>query len=190
MAPAAPITARLPNFGLAGKEKSPARARSRERGSTTASCAPSASSGPTAARGARQPSHRFSVFVGLGLRNQRSQLVDEEALARPIPGTSSSSSSATSGAAAWVTKVGGRPCSIVSLVTTHLETSRREGSSNWTSSSVSSRIERRPRAPVSRSSALSAIAPSESSWKLSSISSNSKKRWNWLISALRARSGS
>ena len=76
-------------------------------------------------------------------------------------------------------------CSIVSRVTTHLETSRREGSSNWTSISVSSRIERRPRAPVSRSSALSAIAPSESSWKLSSISSNSKKRWNWRVSALR-----
>ena len=48
------------------------------------------------------------------------------------------------------------PFSIVSRVTTHFLTSRREGSSNWTSSSTSSMIERRPRAPVSRSSALSA----------------------------------
>ena len=86
---------------------------------------------------------------------------------------------------ASVTSVGARPFSIVSRVTTHFVTSRREGSSNWTSSSVSSRIERRPRAPVSRSSALSAIAPSESSAKTSSMSSNSKKRWNCRVSALR-----
>src|ERR1700760_3469232 len=80
---------------------------------------------------------------------------------------------------ASVTRVGRRPSVIVSLVTTHLVTSRREGSSNWTSSRVSSRIERRPRAPVSRSRALSAIASRLSSAKTSSMSSNSKKRWNW-----------
>ena len=46
-------------------------------------------------------------------------------------------------------------------------------------------IERRPRAPVSRSIALSAIASSESGAKTSSMSSNSKSRWNCLVSALR-----
>ena len=74
--------------------------------------------------------------------------------AKPTPPASSSPGSSF---AASVTSVGLRPFSIVSLVTTHFFTSRREGSSNWTSSRVSSRIERRPRAPVSRSIALSAI---------------------------------
>ena len=60
-------------------------------------------------------------------------------------------------ATASVTSVGVRPFSTVSFVTTHFLTSRREGSSNCTSSRISSMIERRPRAPVSRSSALSAI---------------------------------
>ena len=46
-------------------------------------------------------------------------------------------------------------------------------------------IERRPRAPVSRSSAFSAIATSASSEKTSSIPSKQKKRWNCLTSALR-----
>ncbi len=46
-------------------------------------------------------------------------------------------------------------------------------------------IERRPRAPVSRSIALSAIASSESGAKTSSMSSNSKRRWNCLVSAFR-----
>ncbi|HWC45666.1 MAG TPA: ATP-dependent Clp protease ATP-binding subunit ClpX [Casimicrobiaceae bacterium] len=49
-----------------------------------------------------------------------------------------------------VTSVGFRPFSIVSFVITHLETSLRDGSSNITSSSAFSMIERRPRAPVSR----------------------------------------
>jgi len=39
-------------------------------------------------------------------------------------------------------------------------------------------IERSPRAPVSRSSAFSAIEFSESSAKTSSIPSKEKKRWN------------
>ena len=46
-------------------------------------------------------------------------------------------------------------------------------------------IDRSPRAPVSRSSALSAIDPSESSEKTSSIPSKLKNRWNCLTSALR-----
>ena len=46
-------------------------------------------------------------------------------------------------------------------------------------------IERRPRAPVSRSSAFSAIATSASSEKTSSMPSKEKKRWNCLTSALR-----
>ena len=61
------------------------------------------------------------------------------------------------------------PSRIVSFVITHLETSLRDGSSNITSSSAFSMIERRPRAPVSRSSALSAISQSASSVKTSSI---------------------
>ena len=70
---------------------------------------------------------------------------------------------------ALVTSVGLRPFEIVSFVITHLETSLREGSSNITSSSALSMIERSPRAPVSRSSALSAISQSASSVKTSSI---------------------
>ena len=81
----------------------------------------------------------------------------------------------TSGAAS-VTSVGDRPFSIVSFVTTHFLTSRREGSSNCTSSSVSSMIERRPRAPVSRASAFSATETSASSEKTSSMPSKEKKR--------------
>ena len=46
-------------------------------------------------------------------------------------------------------------------------------------------IDRRPRAPVSRSSALSATDSSASSEKTSSIPSKLKKRWNCLTSALR-----
>ena len=46
-------------------------------------------------------------------------------------------------------------------------------------------IDRRPRAPVSRSSALSATETSASSEKTSSMPSNWKKRWNCLTSALR-----
>ncbi len=46
-------------------------------------------------------------------------------------------------------------------------------------------MERRPRAPVSRSSALSATALSESCVKTSSMSSKAKKRWNCLTIALR-----
>ena len=68
-----------------------------------------------------------------------------------------------------MTSVGLRPLRIVSLVITHLETSLREGSSNMTSSRSSPTIERRPRAPVLRSSALSAISQSASSVKMSSI---------------------
>ena len=60
---------------------------------------------------------------------------------------------------------------IVSRVITHFETSLREGSSNITSSSAPSMIDRSPRAPVSRSSALSAISQSPSSVKTSSIES-------------------
>ena len=71
------------------------------------------------------------------------------------------------------------------MVTTHFFTSRRDGSSNWTSSRVSSSIERRPRAPVSRARALSAMEVSDSSAKTSSIPSNWKKRANCLTSALR-----
>jgi len=41
-------------------------------------------------------------------------------------------------------------------------------------------IERRPRAPVSRSRPFSATAPSESSAKTSSMPSKEKKRWNCL----------
>jgi len=84
-----------------------------------------------------------------------------------------------------MTAGGLRPRSIVSLVTTHFLTSRREGSSNCTSSRISSMIERSPRAPVSRSSARSAIDASASSEKTSSIESKEKKRWNCLTSALR-----
>ena len=54
-------------------------------------------------------------------------------------------------AAPLVTSVGLRPFEIVSFVITHLETSFRDGSSNITSSSALSMIERSPRAPVSRS---------------------------------------
>ena len=42
------------------------------------------------------------------------------------------------------------PFEIVSFVITHLETSLRDGSSNMTSSSAASMMERSPRAPVSR----------------------------------------
>ena len=84
-----------------------------------------------------------------------------------------------------MTSVGLRFFSTVSLVTTHLVTSPRDGSSNCTSSRISSRIERSPRAPVSRSSARSAIEPSASSAKCSSMPSKLKKRWNCLTSALR-----
>ena len=68
-----------------------------------------------------------------------------------------------------MTSVGLSPFSIVSFVITHLETSFRDGSSNITSRSAVSMIERNPRAPVSRSSALSEIVQSASSVKTSSI---------------------
>ena len=61
------------------------------------------------------------------------------------------------------------PFEIVSFVITHLETSLRDGSSNITSSSAVSMIERRPRAPVSRSSAFSEIDQRASSVKTRSI---------------------
>ena len=70
-----------------------------------------------------------------------------------------------------VTSVGLMPLEIVSFVITHLETSLRDGSSNITSSSAPSMIERKPRAPVSRSSAWSEISHSASSVNTSSISS-------------------
>ena len=72
---------------------------------------------------------------------------------------------------ALVTSVGFRPFEIVSFVITHLETSLRDGSSNMTSRSAFSMIERRPRAPVSRASALSAISQRASSRNSSSIES-------------------
>src|SRR5581483_2288234 len=82
-----------------------------------------------------------------------------------------------------VTSVGRIPWEIVSLVITHFVTSRRDGSSNITSRSAPSMIERNPRAPVSRSSALSAISQSASSVKTSSIPSYPKKRWYCFESA-------
>src|SRR5215208_2029453 len=123
--------------------------------------------------------HESSLFDAL--RVAHDPTCDEEcAYADSATAWSSPSSFAAS-----VTSVGFRPFSIVSLVTTHFLTSRREGSSNWTSSRVSSRIERRPRAPVSRRIALSAIECSESSAKTSSIPSKEKNFWNCLTSALR-----
>src|SRR5262249_26918610 len=82
---------------------------------------------------------------------------------------SSARSSGRSSAPALVTSVGLRPRSMVSFVITHLETSRREGSSNITSRSAFSMIDRRPRAPVSRASARSAIDHSASSVKTRSM---------------------
>src|SRR3954453_14004790 len=96
---------------------------------------------------------------------------------------SSASWSSSMSAPALVTSVGFRPFSIVSFVITHLETSFRDGSSNITSSSAFSMIERRPRAPVSRWSALSAIDQSASSVNTRSMSSYAKKRWYCLVSA-------
>ena len=74
---------------------------------------------------------------------------------------------------------------MVSRVTTHLRTSSRDGSSNITSSRAASMIDRRPRAPVSRSSARSAMACSDSSLNTSSASSYEKNRRYCLVSALR-----
>src|SRR5688572_6117013 len=88
-------------------------------------------------------------------------------VAQPVPSATAPRSSSSSGTPC-VTSVGLMPFAIVSFVITHLETSRRDGSSNITSSSAPSMIERRPRAPVSRSSALSPISHSASSVKTSS----------------------
>ena len=85
--------------------------------------------------------------------------------AQAVPSATAPSSSGTP----CVTSVGLRPLEIVSRVITHFDTSRLEGSSNITSSSAPSMIDRRPRAPVSRSSARSAISQSASSVKTSSI---------------------
>ena len=82
---------------------------------------------------------------------------------------SSASTSCSSTEPALVTSVGFWPFVIVSFVITHLETSLRDGSSNITSSSAVSMIERRPRAPVSRSSAFCEISQSASSVKTSSM---------------------
>src|SRR5262249_12621837 len=71
--------------------------------------------------------------------------------------------------AALVTSVGRMPCEIVSFVITHFVTSRRDGSSNITSRSAPSMIDRRPRAPVSRARAWSAISHIASSVKTSSM---------------------
>ena len=130
----------------------------------------------------------FSARLGLAVLGHRAIVASGQsrgraAALRPTP-RAGSESCASSGAAS-VTSVGVRPFSTVSLVTTHFFTSRREGSSNCTSSRISSMIERRPRAPVSRSRPFSATAVSESSENTSSIPSKEKKRWNCLTSALR-----
>jgi hypothetical protein len=91
--------------------------------------------------------------------------------------SSASSGGSSSAPALVVTSVGLSPFSIVSFVIAHLVTSLRDGSSNITSKRALSIIDRSPRAPVSRSSALSAISQSASSVKTSSIESYAKKRW-------------
>ena len=83
--------------------------------------------------------------------------------------SSASSSGSSSAAAPLVTSVGFSSRAIVSFVIAHLTTSLRDGSSNMTSSSAPSMIDRRPRAPVSRASALSEISQSASSVKTSSM---------------------
>src|SRR6202790_1528488 len=62
-------------------------------------------------------------------------------------------------------------------------TPSRPGRSNMVSSRMLSRIERRPRAPVLRSIALRATAPSASSANVSSIFSISNRRWYCFTSA-------
>src|SRR6516225_9956967 len=62
-------------------------------------------------------------------------------------------------------------------------TPSRPGRSNMVSSRIASRIERNPRAPVLRSIALRATAPSASSAKVSSMFSISNSRWYCLTSA-------
>ena len=83
--------------------------------------------------------------------------------------SSASSSGSSSAAAPLVTSVGFSSFAIVSFVMAHLTTSLRDGSSNMTSRSAASMIDRNPRAPVSRSKALSEISQSASSVKTSSM---------------------
>ena len=67
--------------------------------------------------------------------------------------------------------------------TTHLRTLSSEGISYITSSSTSSIVVRRPRAPVLRSSACLAVASSASSVKISSTLSRAKNFWYCLTTA-------
>src|SRR5680860_1322813 len=69
-----------------------------------------------------------------------------------------SSPNSSSSGVVLITRVGSICRSTTSLVTTHLLTSRRLGSSNMMFIKVSSIMERNPRAPVSRITALSAMA--------------------------------
>ena len=70
-----------------------------------------------------------------------------------------------------------------SSFTTTSFTVSKPGSSNIVSNKISSRIERRPRAPVLRSIARFAIALRASSVNLSSVSSSSNRRWYCFTSA-------
>ena len=70
-----------------------------------------------------------------------------------------------------------------SSLTTTSSTLSMPGRSNIVSSRMSSRIERRPRAPVLRAMARLAIALSASSVKVSCASSSSNRRWYCLTSA-------
>src|SRR5580704_14448685 len=74
--------------------------------------------------------------------------------------------------------------STTSLEITTSSTPSRLGRSNMVSSRMLSMIERRPRAPVLRSIALRAMAPSASSAKLRSMLSISNSRWYCLTSAV------
>src|SRR4026207_390450 len=74
--------------------------------------------------------------------------------------------------------------STTSLEITTSSTPSRLGRSNMVSSRMPSMMERRPRAPVFRSMALRAIAPSASSAQVRSIDSISNSRWHCLNSAV------
>ena len=81
------------------------------------------------------------------------------------------------------TSVGATRSSTTERSTTHLPTSVRLGRSYITSSSTSSRMARRPRAPVPRSSACSATASSASGVNSSSTLSSAKTRSYCRVSA-------
>src|SRR5690606_17671791 len=96
---------------------------------------------------------------------------------RPVPSARSASLP--------VSMSGARPSVTTPAVMTTLTTSSREGTSNITGCSASSRIARRPRAPVSRSVARSALAPSALRAKSSSTPSSANIFCYCLTSALR-----